>query len=105
MDEAPSSEIETVETNLGTATVETPERVYNPITDEYRDLRKLSENGYCRRFLATLAAYNTPSVINLDSSPVASFNKEKWELQETDNHIILVKQDAETPLDELLLND
>ena len=87
---------DTVETELGTTVVETPKRVYNPINDEYRDLTKLSEDGYCRRFLALRSHMNSVDTINVDSAPVLSFDKDRFELQETDDHYFLVKKEGES---------
>lgn len=96
---------EYVQTDIGTAVVETPKRVKNPVTDETRDLTQLSRDGYCRRFLALLSARNSPDVINLNSSPVATFDKERWQLEETEEHYVLQKTSAETHLDEVVLTD
>jgi hypothetical protein len=86
----------TIETAIGTTVVETPQRVYNPVNDEYRDLTKLSEDGYCRRFLALRSHMDTVGTINVDSAPVLSFDKERFELQETGGHYVLVKKEGES---------
>lgn len=96
---------ETVETDIGTAVVETPKRVRNPVTERTEDMRNLSADGYCRRFLAVLSASSTPSVVNLDASPVATFDKDKWRMEERDGRYVLVKRDTETKLDELVLEN
>ena len=97
--------IETVETRLGTTVVETPKRVKNPITERTEDLTNLSKDGYCRRFLALLSATGGPDVVDLNSSPVATFNKDRWEFRETDGNFVLVKRNAETKFDEKVLED
>jgi hypothetical protein len=97
--------IETVETCLGTTVVETPKRINNPITERTENLTNLSKDGYCRRFLALLSATGGPNVVNLNSSPVATFDKDRWELRETDGNFVLVKRNAETKIDEMVLGD
>ena len=97
--------IETVETCLGTTVVETPKRINNPITERTEDLTNLSKNGYCRRFLALLSATGGPDVVDLNSSPVATFDKDRWEFRETDGNFVLVKRNAETKFDEKVLED
>lgn len=97
---------ESVKTQIGTSVVETPTRLYNPVTERYERVENLSEDGYCRRFLAILHA-QTGGVnkIDLNASPVASFDKDKWELRETDGHYCLQKREAETRFDELVLEE
>jgi len=97
--------IETVETCLGTTVVKTPKRINNPITERTEDLTNLSKDGYCRRFLALLSASGGPDIIDLNSSPVATFDKDRWEFRETDGNFVLVKRNAETKFDEKVLED
>jgi hypothetical protein len=95
----------TIETQIGTTIVESSKRVFNPIKGEHQDLSKLSEEGYCRRFLAVLSAYNSPSVVDLDSSPIVTFDKSRWKLSEDDGHYIIEKREPETDLDEMVMDD
>lgn len=97
--------IETVETCLGTTVVETPKRINNPITERTEDLTNLSKDGYCRRFLALLSATDGPDVVDLNSSPVATFDKDRWEFRETDGNFVLVKRNPETKFTEKVLED
>lgn len=101
-----SDDTETVETTIGTAVVETPRRLYNPTTDQYQDLTKLSEDGYCRKFLAMLYAQNGGvNTINLTWSPVNTFAKGLWEYKEGGEYHILKKRRAEYELDEIVMGD
>lgn len=92
-----------VETRLGTTVVETPKRIYNPTTDKYQDLTKLSEDGYCRKFLAMWSHADSVDTIDVDSSPVLSFDKERFELRETDGQYVLVKREAESEFGGMVL--
>lgn len=95
-----------VETRIGTSVIETPSRLYNPVTERYERMENLSEDGYCRRFLAMLYAQNGGcNKINLNASPVATFDKEKWKLSETDGHFCLQKREADTNFDEVVLGN
>jgi len=94
-----------VETDIGTTVVETPARVYNPTTDQYQDLRKLSEDGYCRRFLALLSHTDSAGTINVDTAPVLTFDKDRFELSETEDHIVLTKRDAESEFGDRVLSE
>jgi hypothetical protein len=95
----------TVETCIGTTVVDTPKRVYNPVNDEYRDLTKLSEDGYLRRFLALRSHMDSCDTIDLDSSPVLSFGKDKWELEEQSGEYVVVKKQPESDFGKLLMGD
>lgn len=95
---------DTVETVVGSMVLETPKRVYNPVSDEYRDMRQLSEDGYCRRFLAVLSAMNSVDTINVDESPVLTFDTDRWELRESEGQIVLVKREPEARFEELVLD-
>lgn len=94
-----------VQTSIGTTVVETPKRINNPVTGRTEDLTNLSEDGYCRRFLATLSALNGPDVVDFGSSPVATFDKDRWELREQDGSYVLVKREAVTSFEELVLDE
>jgi len=85
---------ETVATRVGATVYETPKRIYNPVTEEYERIDKLSEDGYKRRFLALRHTSQTTNTIDLDSHPVAHFDAEKWECREQDGDYILIKRDA-----------
>lgn len=102
-DERPNRE--TVETDIGTTVVETPKHVTNPVTDRREDMTRLSEDGYCRKFIALEYASNSPDHVDLGSSPVLHFDKDRWELRELDGSYVLVKRDPESELDDLVLND
>lgn len=100
------SDTDRVQTLIGTSVVETPKRLYNPVTERYERMENLSEDGYCRRFLAMLYAQTGGSnKIDLNASPVATFDKGKWELSETDGHFCLQKREADTKFDELVLGN
>lgn len=101
-DDATETEEQTdaVRTLIGTMVYETPASVYNPVTQEFEDLRELSEDGYKRRFLAVRSASETTHTIDLDSHPVAHFDGDKWECREQDGDHILIKRDAEVTIDE-----
>jgi hypothetical protein len=82
-----------VETLIGTTTFDTPKRISNPVTGETERIDQLSEDGYKRRFLALLHESGRPSVVDLDNSPVATFDKDKWDLEESEGRYYLVKSD------------
>jgi len=92
-------------TLVGTTVYETPRRLYNPVTEEFERIDKLSEDGYKRRFLAALYSSETTNTIDLDSYPVAHFDGAKWVLRKQEGDYILTKRDAETRVDEMALND
>jgi hypothetical protein len=101
----PEGDTERTTTDVGTTVIETPRYYRNPITDRREKIEDLSEDGYCRRFLALHYAATRPSTVNLDSAPVATFDKEKWKLEEQDGQYVLVKREAETKFDELVLGN
>jgi len=88
-----------VNTLVGTTVYETPKRVRNPVTEEYETVAELSKGGYKRKFLAVLHSVNSPEVINLSTSPVASFDKDKWELDEREGSYILVRKNQPVDTD------
>lgn len=92
-------------TKVGTAEIEMPTYYRNPVTDSRERISDLSEDGYCRKFLAMHYLATRPSTVNLDSFPVATFDKENWELEEQENQFVLVKKSTDTPLDELVLDN
>lgn len=88
---------------VGTKVIEVPRRYRNPLTDRTHDLTKLSDDGYLKPFLALNYAISQDT-IDLSSSPVLSFDKSRWELDETDDHHILVKRESESEFDEQVLD-
>lgn len=92
-----------VQVDIGTTTVEVPARVQNPVTERTEDLTNLSDDGYCQKFLALLAATNTPDHVDLGSSPFLTFDKDRWELDDREGVVVLKKREPETRLDELVL--
>lgn len=92
-------------TDIGTTVVETPKRIKNPVTERTEDLTNLSKDGYCRRFLALLSASNSPDVIDLSSSPVLTFDKDRWEIEENDGTVVLVKREVESEFGEQILGN
>lgn len=90
-------------TDIGTVVIEHPRRLKNPIHDESRDMTNLAEDGYLRRFLAVLYAANSPDHVDLSSSPVCAFDKDRWELEEQDGQYVLVKREPESRFDELVM--
>lgn len=88
-----------VRTAIGTQVVETPRRLLNPVTGQMEDLTKMSADGYKRRLLALRSASDSASVVDLNSSPVATFDKETWEVTETDDHIVVTKSDADVDVE------
>jgi len=77
--------------------------ITNPVTGRYERLKNLSKDGYCRRFLELLMFIRRPDVVDLGDSPVLTFDKDRWELQDRDGQHVLVKQEAETRFEELVL--
>jgi len=96
---------ETAKTVIGTMEVETPKRVKNQTTDKYQDLTNLSETGYCRQFLALYSHMDSVHTINVDESPVLSFDKDRFDLRETDGQFVLVKQEPASEFGEMVLDE
>jgi hypothetical protein len=94
-----------VRVDIGTTVVETPARLTNPITQRTHDLRKLRDDGYLKVFLALKYAANSPDVVDFGSTPVATFDKDRWEMEEKDSQYVLVKRDAETKFEEKVLGN
>lgn len=94
-----------VRVDIGTTVVECPRRLRNPLTDRRHDLTELSDDGYLKKFLALQFAYASPDIVDLGSSPVLTFDRDRWEeANGPESSITLVKQEAETPLDEMVLD-
>lgn len=91
-----------IETAIGSMVIETPRRVSNPTTDKYQDLTNLKEDGYCRQFLALYSHHSRVNTIDLDSAPMLSFDKDRWELEELDGSYLLVKREPESKLGQML---
>ena len=87
-------ETDRVKTLIGTTVYETGKRVKNPVSGECERIDRMSENGYKRKFLAVRNATQSPNVIDLSTSPVATFDKDKWDLREEGDHYVLVKSEA-----------
>jgi len=94
-----------VQTEIGTQVVTTPKRIRNPVTERTEDLTNLSSDGYCRRFLALLAATNTPDHINLSNAPVLTFDKDRWQFKEEKGQYVVMKREPESEFGERLLED
>ena len=96
----------TVETRIGTSVIETPVRVHNPVTESTERMADLSEDGYCRKFLAMLYA-QTGGVnhVDLASSPVCTFDKDKWKMEEQGGQYVLVKREPDNEFDAAVLGD
>jgi hypothetical protein len=84
-----------VEVNIGTSVVVVPRHLTNPTTQKEHDLKELSDDGYLKKFLALEYASNSPSVVDFDASPFATFDKDKWELMEKEDTYVLFKEEAE----------
>jgi hypothetical protein len=97
---------DTYTTDIGTTVIGHPRRLLTPTSDEYRDVTKLSEDGYRRRrFLAMHYAATRPGTVNVDESPVLAFDTDRWAVGERDGTVWGQKREAETPLGDLLLED
>lgn len=92
-----------VQVNIGTTVVKLQRWQRNPITDRRHDLTKLSDDGYLKPFLALLHEQSGPDVVDLGSSPVLTFDDERWEYREKEGHHVLVKREPESKFDELVL--
>lgn len=92
-----------VRVDIGTSVVEVPRRLSNPLTDRREDLTRLSDDGYLKPFLAFLYARTGPDVVDLSDSPILTFDKDRWEQQEQDGYHVLVKREAESKFDEMVL--
>lgn len=94
-----------VRVDIGTTVLEVPKRLTNPITERTHDLTNLSDDGYLKPFLAHLHASNSPDVVDLGSSPVLTFDKDRWKFEDRDGIVVIRKREAETPLDGMVMND
>lgn len=79
--------------------------VYNPVTGTNERVDQLPEDGYKRRFLELLDHIESNDVYDLGSSPVLTFDKERWTMEEQEGTFVVVKREAETRLDELVLDE
>lgn len=77
-----------LEVPIGTTVLNVPKSVYNPTTGKHQDLTALSEDGYRLKFLAVWAYFNNQNTVNLSEAPVLTLDKDKWEFEETDGHIV-----------------
>lgn len=94
-----------VEVSIGTTVVEVRRRLRNPLTDRREDLTKLSDDGYLKQFLALLHHTESSHTINLDESPVLSFDADRWQHRRTEGQHVLLKQEAESKLGDRVLED
>lgn len=94
-----------VHVDIGTAVVEVPRYIRNPLTDRREDLTRLSDDGYLKPFLAFLYARTGPGVVDLGSSPVLTFDKDRWELKDHDGQHVLVKRESESKFDEMVIGN
>lgn len=90
-------------TQVGTTVYETPYEVRNPVTNERERIGNLSPDGYKRRFLAVLYALKSQNVVDLDSTPAATFDKDKWKLKDSGDHYVLEKREPNSPLGEMIM--
>jgi len=97
----PMTNKDTVETTVGSKVVETPKRIYNPVRKKRQDLTKLSEDGYCRRFLALKYALENRDPF--ENSPVFTFDTDRWEIEERNGTYVVTKKEAESEFDEMVL--
>lgn len=91
-----------VETQVGDRVIETPRRVYNPVTDQFQNMESLSEDGYCRRFLAVLSAISVADSTFISPAPTATFSKDEWELEEDSDEYVLSKTTPQTKRERVL---
>lgn len=89
--------------SLGTNIITVPRKIKNPITDRREDLKKLSDDGYLKPFLAIYYKTNSPNIVNLEKSPVLTFDKEKWEIKETEDNFVISKKESESNFGEKIL--
>lgn len=94
---------EYIRVQIGTTTLEVPKRVTNPTTGKTQDLANLSEDGYCLKFLAAWSHFNKQNAVNLDEAPVITLDKDRWELEETENHVVARKREADSKFGEMVL--
>lgn len=92
---------------FGTTVLEVPAKIRNPTTERRHDLRNLSDDGYLKPFLALYYhfANRSEDIINLGSAPVLTLSKDRFEYQEMDEGHVLVKRQAETKFEEMVLED
>ncbi len=95
-----------VRVGFGTAVLEVPVRIRNPSTERRHDLRNLSDDGYLKPFLALYHHFTNRSedIINVGSAPVLTFDRDRFEYREMDGQHVLVKRDAETKFEEMVLD-
>lgn len=94
-----------VKVSIGTVVLTVPRHIRNPVTNRRIDLTKVSDNGYLKKFLALTVKMNSDNLIDLRNSPVLSFDKDKWELEERDAGYLLFNEEPDGGLGEMLLEE
>jgi hypothetical protein len=86
--------------------LETSRRVRNPKRGETEKIEGLPESGYKRLFLAAWSRLQaTANLINLKTTPVLTFDPDRWELVDHEDMIVVRKREPESTYDEMVLGE
>jgi hypothetical protein len=88
---------------IGTSVIEVPDYIRNPLTGNREKVDDLSDDGYLKPFLALLHDRDNADLVDLGTSPVLTFDEDRWEYQKDESGHVLVKREAESRHDELVL--
>ena len=93
-------------TQIGTQVLETSRYVRNPKRGETEKIEDLPESGYKRLFLASWSRLKaTANLINLNTTPILTFDPDRWELIDHEDMIVVRKREPESTYDEMVLRE
>lgn len=93
-----------VQTRVGSQVLETQRRVANPKRGTRERIEDASEGGYKRLFLAAWAELQaTNNLIDLRTTPLLTFDTDRWEWEEQNGRLVVQKREAESKYGETLL--
>lgn len=104
--QSPAGSDRKARTQIGTQVLETNRYVRNPKRGETEKIEDLPESGYKRLFLASWSRLKaTANLINLETTPVLTFDPDRWELLDHEDMIVVRKREPESPYDEMVLGE
>jgi len=93
-------------TQVGTQVLETSRYVQNPKRGAIENIEDLPESGYKRPFLAAWSRLQaTANLINLETTPVLTFDPDRWERVDHEDLIVVRKREPESAYDEMVLGE
>lgn len=93
-----------VRTQVGTQMLKTQPRVKNPKQSTYESIADVTPGGYKRMFLAAWANLNARnSLIDLRTTPILTFDPEKWIWEEQNGRLVVQKQEPGSKYGEMVL--